>query len=67
MIKVEKMPTPPKKIGVLRFSVIVANGLTLCMFSEVIAFEALALVKKTHTPVRATSLPSVTNTFCFLF
>lgn len=36
------------------------------MFSEVIAFEVLALVKKTHTPVSATSLPSVTNTLDFL-
>lgn len=36
--------------------------LTLCMFSEVIVFEVLALVKKTHTPVSGTSLPSVTNT-----
>lgn len=36
------------------------------MFSEVIAFEVLALVKNTQTPVRATSLPSVTNTLDFL-
>lgn len=36
------------------------------MFSEVTAFEVLALVKKTHTPVSATSLPSVTNTLDFL-
>ena len=36
------------------------------MFSEVIALEVLALVKKTHTPVKATSLPSVTNTLDFL-
>lgn len=43
-----------------------ANWLTLCMFSEVIALEVLALVKKTHTPVSATSLPSVTNTLHFL-
>lgn len=36
------------------------------MFSEVIVFEVLALVKKTHTPVSATSFPSVTNTLDFL-
>lgn len=36
------------------------------MFSEVTAFEVLARVKKTHTPVSATSLPSVTNTLNFL-
>lgn len=36
------------------------------MFSEVIVLEVLALVKKTHTPVSATSLPSVTNTLDFL-
>lgn len=36
------------------------------MFSEVTALEVLALVKKTHTPVSATSLPSVTNTLNFL-
>lgn len=36
------------------------------MFSEVIALEVLALVKKTHTPISATSLPSVTNTLNFL-
>lgn len=35
------------------------------MFSEVIVLEVLALVKKTHTPVSATSLPSVTNTLGF--
>ena len=28
--------------------------------------EVLALVKKTHTPVNATSVPSVTNTLAFL-
>lgn len=42
------------------------TSLTLWMFSEVIALELLALVKKTHTPVSATSLPSVTNTLAFL-
>ena len=36
------------------------------MLSEVIALEVLALVKKTHTPVSATSVPSVTNTLAFL-
>lgn len=36
------------------------------MFSEVIVLEVLALVKNTHTPVSATSLPSVTNTLNFL-
>lgn len=36
------------------------------MFSDVIVLEVLALVKKTHTPVSATSLPSVTNTLDFL-
>lgn len=39
---------------------------TLWMFSAVTALEVLARVKKTHTPVRATSVPSVTNTFAFL-
>lgn len=36
------------------------------MFSEEIVFEVSALVKNTQTPVRATSLPSVTNTLDFL-
>lgn len=36
------------------------------MFSEVTALEVLALVKKTHTPVSATSFPSVTNSLDFL-
>ena len=36
------------------------------MLSEVTALEVLARVKKTHTPVSATSVPSVTNTLAFL-
>lgn len=43
-----------------------ALWLTLCMFSEVTVLEVLGLVKKTHTPVSATSFPSVTNTLDFL-
>lgn len=41
-------------------------GLTLWMFSAVMALEVLVRVKTTHVPVRATSVPSVTNTFAFL-
>lgn len=36
------------------------------MFSGVMALEGSVLMKKTHTPVRATSFPSVTNTLGFL-
>lgn len=40
--------------------------ITLWMFSDVIGLEVFARVKNIQMPVRATSVPSVTNTLAFL-
>lgn len=40
--------------------------ITLWIFSDVIGLEVFARVKNTQIPIRATSVPSVTNTLVFL-
>ena len=51
--------------GILGSECRIALALTWWTFSGVTALEGSVLMKNTHTPVRATSFPSVTNTLGF--